>query len=604
MKRRRACMVFFAIAVALPGAADEPVWQYDVGLRLGGVGAPPFFLPLAGSVSAFYEARQDRNWALRPALEITGGREWTFFGDTGYDVGINRAGAAMDFVFYTSPEKPVGKGFFLTAGAGLHRFAIKKSYERYVQGQWVEEEQRDTQYAASLSAGLGYQFGNDLGMEMKYCKSNQDSKLAGGIGRDWLTASVNLRFQAPGRRREEHPRDIAYRARKIAERAETDRLPLWKHKIGASLDFWPMEHDSAYSIFYENHLDGHWAVRPALDIVHGSVTYTEDLISGGRDMGIDGAGLSVDCIYYASESRRNGTGPYLLAGLGARWVSMKDEAHKLLDGTEVARREHSGAAPALSVGMGYYFGRYCGVEYRYSISTLDSPFGDVGKNWWRLGLNFRFPAPGQARDEAGAEGAEALGGPPWKHKFGLRVGFLLVYPETLSVFYERQLDRHWAIRPSIELMADTGGYYNPPPGPSPRAAQVKAGVIDPDYTNVSIDRVGATVDCIYYVFRGGGIGTGAYLLAGLSAHSIDMKDEEAWVGWEKTHRQTSGVAPALSLGLGFHFNRYFGVEYKHTFSALDTVYPEKMGKNWAWLSLNFRFPVPGLAKGNWPQGRH
>jgi opacity protein-like surface antigen len=577
-------MAVFALAAALPGAADEPVWRHDVGLRAGGVGSLPIFLPFAGSLSAFCEVRSDRNWGLRPALEFTMGKEWGLFGDMGYDVDIRRVGATMDFVFYPSREGPLGTGFFMTAGAGWHRFDIKDGYERYHQGQWVQDYRTDTQNAASLSVGVGYYFGKAFGMEMKYSVSNQDSELTGGIGRDWLAASVNLRFQAPGRRKEEHPRDAAYRIRRDAERAETDRLPLWMHKIGASLDFSPVLHDAAYSIFYEKHLDGRWAVRPALDIVHGSDEARKD---GSGTINIDGAGLSVDCLFYASGRRQNGIGPYLLAGLGARWVSLKSPSAYLGDGTLLPGQEQSGAAPALSVGAGYYFGRYCGVEYRHSFSTLDSPFpGDVGKNWWRLGLNVRFPAPGQARDETRTGRAEASWGPPWKHKFGLRLGALLLYPKLLTAFYENQINGRWAIRPSIEFMVSDESYLDAYSNP----------------IRVDIDRLGAAVDCIYYVLRRGRSGVGPYLLAGLGVHSIDMKDEGDWNDGEKVYRQASDVAPALSVGLGYHFSRYFGVEYKHTFSALDTPFPEKLGKNWAWLSLNFRFPAQGLARGGQGHG--
>jgi hypothetical protein len=415
-----------------------------------------------------------------------------------------------------------------------------------------------------------------------------------------------MRFQAPGQRGQEHPNDAGV-AGKTAERVEAGTPLPWKHRIGVSLDFWPVEHDSAYSIFYENRLDGHWAVRPALDIAYGSEVYQDWF--GGRDVDIRGAGLSVDCIYYASERGRNGTGPYLLAGLGARWVSLKDETwgYTLEDGTEVERREHSGVAPALSAGVGCYFGRYFGIEYRYTFSTLDSPFpDDVGKNWWRLGLNFRLPAPGQARGETRAKKAEAPGEPPWKHKFGLRLGDALFSGECLAFFYENQLDGHWAIRPSIERMTSTENYYDPPDDtiPSPRAAPVRTSV-DPYYTDVDVYRIGAAIDCIYYLFRYGQRGIGPYLLAGVGAHSIDMKDKYGtWNGREMTYRQTSDVAAALSIGLGCHFGRFFGLEYKRTFSALDTIFPENLGKNWDWLSLSLRFPVPGLPKGSWRQGRH
>jgi opacity protein-like surface antigen len=416
MKNRRACIALFAIAAALPGAADEPTWRHDVGLRVGGVGALPVFLPLAGSFSAFYEARSDHNWAVRPAIDVTKGREWGTFGYKGYAIDIDRVGAVVDFIYYTPSEKPIGTGFFLTAGVGWHRFDIKDDNKssRYFQDQWVEGALRDTQGAASLSAGLGYQFGRMFGMEMKYSASGQDSDVADGKGKNWLTVSMNFRFPMPGQRKDEHPSDAIYRARIIAERArrtaervekiaekaaesaEIDKLPPRKHKIGVSAGDITMQNEVAnLNIFYENHLGGHWAIRPALEFTRGSDVYGDRPYR--RPVDINSAGLAVDCVYYASKRRQNGTRFYMLAGLGAHWVSLKDELEALTyeDGTKRTHTEYSSVAPALSIGLGHYFGRYFGMEYKHTFSTLDSPFhGNVGKNWWRLTLNFRLPVPG------------------------------------------------------------------------------------------------------------------------------------------------------------------------------------------------------------------
>jgi opacity protein-like surface antigen len=410
MGKHHAYMVLialFALTAATPSvaAADEPVWRHDVGLRIGGVGSLPIFLPLAGSVSAFYEAQLGRSWAVRPAIEATKGREWAVFGDMGYDISIGRVGAAMDFIYYTPSEMPSGTGLFLTAGVGLHRFDIKDREKSVLtqDDQWIREVPRDTQNAASLSVGIGYQFGRMFGMEMKYSASKQDSELAGGIGKNWLTASASLRFPMLGQHRDEHPSYAIHRTKKAAERTEkraekvakraekkarADKLPLWTHKMGVSADLSSLEHAGAYAIFYEGHLDERWALRPALEYAHGSDVYQRSVL-------IDRAGLSFDCLYYASELRQNGTRFYMLAGLGTHWVSLRDEFGAWGGiGLGHTYTEYSGVVPALSVGLGYYFGRNCGMEYRRTFSTMDSPFpGSGGKNWWRLALCLRFPTP-------------------------------------------------------------------------------------------------------------------------------------------------------------------------------------------------------------------
>jgi hypothetical protein len=204
--------------------------------------------------------------------------------------------------------------------------------------------------------------------------------------------------------------------------------------------------------------------------------------------------------------------------------------------------------------------------------------------------------------EGRAKSTKAYEAPPWKHKFGLRLGDALLSGAWVVIVYENQIDGHWAIRPSIDITTAADGYRDPLVAlPSSRAAAgtpLLGTSIDPDYRHVDIDRVGATIDCIYYVFRRGGRGTGPYLLAGLGLHGIDMKDRETYIGNGWTYKQFSGTEPTLSVGLGYHFSRFFGMEYKHYFSTLDSPFPENIGKNWSHVTLNFRFPVPSPPKGN------
>jgi hypothetical protein len=186
-----------------------------------------------------------------------------------------------------------------------------------------------------------------------------------------------------------------------------------------------------------------------------------------------------------------------------------------------------------------------------------------------------------------ATSATAAGTPPWKHKFGLRCGLALFSDSWWSVFYENQLDGHWAIRPSIEFMASTRDYLSDP--------------MDLYATSANIDRAGVAIDCIYYVFGRWRSGMGPYLMAGLGVHTIDMKDQDGTrVGYDNwIYKQSSGTVPALSVGLGFYRGRYVGLEYKRHFSTLDTPVHGNLGKNWTQVTLNLRFPVPGLPRGGW-----
>jgi hypothetical protein len=303
-------------------------------------------------------------------------------------VDVTRVGATMDILYYTSRKRPIGTGFFLTAGAGWHHFWFKYRMERDAQGNYIgDDTQRDAQRAASLTAGAGCQLGRNFGVEMKYGMSGQGSRTPYGLGRSWLTTSMNLRFSAPGRRK-------AGDAARVTEAGESG-----KHSAGFSVgtaDWF----SGAYSVFYEGRVGGRWALRPA-------VRFTAD--SGIRPVGVpqgthvDRAGLSVDCIFYASKPAvaRGGAGAYLLAGLGAYGTALKNcEARKGASadgyGENCDTVEYFSVVPALSVGAGYYFGRRVGVEYRHSFSTLRSPFPDgAGKNWWHLVAVVRFPAHGR-----------------------------------------------------------------------------------------------------------------------------------------------------------------------------------------------------------------
>jgi len=209
-----------------------------------------------------------------------------------------------------------------------------------------------------------------------------------------------------------------------------------------------------------------------------------------------------------------------------------------------------------------------------------------------------------------------LEAPPWKHKFGLRWGTALFDGNWVAVFYENQINERWAVRPSIELMRMTERYYDPitprslfePYSNDPGASGPRGMSIDPNYRPVDITRVGVDVECIYYglnrFWTRRQVGTRLYLLAGLGLHSIKMRHEYArWNGQEMVQRESSDIVPALSVGMGYHINRWVGLEYKYTHSTLNSTFPEDIGEKWNYITLNLRFPVPGLPKGDWPAKR-
>jgi len=196
--------------------------------------------------------------------------------------------------------------------------------------------------------------------------------------------------------------------------------------------------------------------------------------------------------------------------------------------------------------------------------------------------------------------AEAPGkadAPPWMHKFGGRLGSRLLYhspnyfphKDWVSLFYECQFNGNWAVRPSYEIDVENFRYVtdNMPPSTP--------------YWDASIRRTGVAADCIYYLSGGNRQnGTKLYLLAGLGVHRVNVdhfvqvQDSPVW-----TRIRSTSTVPARSVGFGYHFSKYFALEYKYTESALESPLPDNMGNCWNQFTMNFRFPVPGLPKGNW-----
>ncbi|MDR2561481.1 MAG: hypothetical protein LBC63_06905 [Holophagales bacterium] len=308
-------------------------------------------------------------------------------------------------------------------------------------------------------------------------------------------------------------------------------------------------------------------------------------------------GAAADFIYYTSTKRPIGTGFFMLAGIGAHHFYMEDSEYRGCDPLfpdEPASRNPRDRQTAASFALGIGFiGKNFGFELKRYSSNQDSPVAEgIGRNWIQTGMLFRFPMPGQQKIEflrdanyrakknadKIAKEIEAQESVP-QHKIGLRLGNVNGFAGGGgSVFYEHQFDRHWAIRPALELTKGSEEYDDIPYG-SRRA--------------VDVDRVGLAVDCLYYVSRRWKNGTKFYLLAGLGVHKIDMKDELFLIGAEGVgYTEYSGFASALSVGLGHNFSRFFGIEYKHTFSALNShFYDETVGRNWGQFMLNFRVPL-------------
>jgi len=395
--RKQCACIALSVFAALPALAQDKAWQHCVGLRAGSVGV----IPLSYSLSAFHEAQSNRNLAIRSALEFTSGKEWAIYGgDMGYMIDVRRVGAAIDFIYYTSPKRPIGTGFFLVAGIGAHHFYLEDiggCNDPLFPYDQVPINLRDRQTAASLALGAGFT-GKKFGFELKGYMSNQDSPVAEGIGRNWIQTSMLFRFPMLGQQKNESIREANYRAKKNAEKIAKEieaQESVPQHKIGLRLGGVNGFAGGGGSIFYEHQFDRHWAIRPAIELTKGSEEYDDIPYGSRRAVDVDRVGFAVDCLYYVSKCWKDGTKFYLLAGLGAHQIDMRDE--QFLIGAEgIGYTECSGLSPALSLGFGYCFNRFIGIEYKHTFSALNSHFYDetVGRNWDQFMLNFRVPLAG------------------------------------------------------------------------------------------------------------------------------------------------------------------------------------------------------------------
>jgi len=198
----------------------------------------------------------------------------------------------------------------------------------------------------------------------------------------------------------------------------------------------------------------------------------------------------------------------------------------------------------------------------------------------------------EASTEAGekTQGAKVTGVPPWKHKFGFRVGDANLLYGVVCVFYENQLNPRFAIRPALEYTE--GDDYLAWFGSD----------------SIHTQRVGVALDGICYLSRRKQNGTGLYGLAGLGVHRTHVLEgvsygEHGYFRWEKN--TYIGNVPVISLGLGCYFGRFFGTEvkYSHYDNELafprSSYFPDISRENYYSFTLNFRFPMPGMPKGNW-----
>jgi hypothetical protein len=383
----------------MPALAEDGPWSHFVGLRAGTVG----IFPNALSISAFHEALSDRNFGIRSAFEITNGKEYAIYGDMGYMIDVSRVGAALDFIYYASAKRPIGTGFFMMAGIGAHRFGLKDDNDKWNEYEWAPGSIEDAQIAASFSLGFGY-VGKRVGFELKGCMSNQDSAVAAGIGKNWLQSNMIFRFSMPGQQRAEPLREANYNAKRNAKRIAKQNKALEsvpQHKIGLRFGFTEMLAVSG-SIFYEHQLSGHWALRPAAELTRGGTSFTAHYVIIDEnsecyeeaDITFDRTGLALDCIYYASRHWKNGTKFYLLAGLGIHRFGRKGA----MGGEGFGQKEYSTTLPALSLGVGCYFSRFIGMEYKHALSRPNSTFVvGTDRNWGQLTLNCRFPLAGSPK---------------------------------------------------------------------------------------------------------------------------------------------------------------------------------------------------------------
>ena len=179
----------------------------------------------------------------------------------------------------------------------------------------------------------------------------------------------------------------------------------WMPKLGARIGITGLEGD-ILALFLENQFNDHWSIRAGAefatdeDSFHYDLTYINNVSANANasripkipaniywstdpdynPVYVKHTGVAVDCIYYTNTIRTNGTGFFLLAGLGVHSTKLEEEL-------PYTTYYHTGLA--VSAGFGYT-AKYIGFEIKYTISDLSSPnYKNAGREWFQFCLNFR-----------------------------------------------------------------------------------------------------------------------------------------------------------------------------------------------------------------------
>lgn len=137
---------------------------------------------VGGGLSALATWRLSPHQVLRPRLDVDvlRLRHEELPGDIHQEVTFAAFGGGVDYLYY--PAGNPARGFFLSAGAGLHAWQLNSTLTRHAgSNTWSEQKITRNRTALSVAAGMGWQFNRVCAFELRARTSPYDRPSSGTL---------------------------------------------------------------------------------------------------------------------------------------------------------------------------------------------------------------------------------------------------------------------------------------------------------------------------------------------------------------------------------------------------------------------------------------
>lgn len=137
---------------------------------------------VGGGLSALATWRLSPHQVLRPRLDVDvlRLRHEELPGDIHHEVTFAAFGGGVDYLYY--PAGNPARGFFLSAGAGLHAWQLNRTLTLHqASNTWTEQSVTRNRTALSVAAGAGFQFNRVCAFELRLRTSPYDRPASGTL---------------------------------------------------------------------------------------------------------------------------------------------------------------------------------------------------------------------------------------------------------------------------------------------------------------------------------------------------------------------------------------------------------------------------------------